>query len=61
MLSNSDFEVGSTTGWTGLGGVVAAGASSAAGNYVSQTTGSSQAVTIDYIPVSPTRDVFQLE
>ena len=61
LLVNGDFEMGSADGWTGIGTVIAAGASSRAGNFVSQLTGSSQVESVDFIPVDPVRDILQLE
>lgn len=58
LLYNGDFESGNTNGWTAITSVVAGGR---AGNYTSQTTGSSQVLSDDYIPVDPVRDVLQLE
>ncbi len=60
LLTNGDFETGTTTGWTGITSVVTGGY---AGNYTSQTTNNSnnQTLSDDYIPVDPTKDVFQLE
>jgi hypothetical protein len=57
LLVNGDFEMGDKYGWDN--GVVVAGGYS--GNYALQFTGSVQVLSDDYIPVDPTRDVFQLE
>ncbi len=58
LLVNGDFEQGSTYGWSALDSVVTGGYS---GNYAAQRTGSSTVLSDDYIPVDPTKDVFQLE
>jgi hypothetical protein len=60
LLYNGDFESNSTAGWsfTGTTTVTTGGY---AGNYTSQSTGASDAVSTDYIPVNPVTDVLQLE
>ena len=61
LLVNGDFEMGDVYGWNGWGnpGTVVTGGYS--GNYALRVTGSNSILTDDYIPVDPTKDIFQLE
>jgi hypothetical protein len=61
LVNNSDFEMGDMTGWAGAAGVANVGSASSAGSHVLVATGSRQIESTEYIPVSPARDVFQLE
>jgi len=58
MLVNGDFEQG-TYGWSGFDTTV--NTSTVSGTLAAQRTGASTVLSNDYIPVDPTRDVFQLE
>ena len=53
--------MGNLSGWTGLDSVVNAGANSAAGTFVAQRTGGSVVLNTDFIPVNPSKDIFQLD
>ena len=57
LLVNGDFEMGDKYGWN-TGSVVAGGYS---GNSTLQITGNGSLENNDYIPVDPTKDIFQLE
>ncbi len=58
MVFNGDFEMGGTYGWSGISSVTTGGFS---GNYTAEIAGSVTILSDDYIPVDPTRDIFQLE
>ncbi|MEI6287993.1 MAG: hypothetical protein WCP18_00195 [bacterium] len=60
LLVNGDFEMNNMSGWSG-NGVVTSTAGSYSGKYAMQITGSQQILSDDYIPVDPTRDIFQLD
>ena len=57
LLVNGDFEMGDKYGWN-TGSVVSGGY---AGNYTLQITGAANLTNDDYIPVDPTKDIFQLD
>ena len=59
MAVNGDFEMNSSSGWNVAGSSVVSGGYS--GNYALQVTGSQMLLNDDYIPVDPTKDIFQLE
>ena len=57
LVANGDFELNTSSGWS-TGTVVTGGYS---GNYALQITGSNTLTSDDYIPVDPTKDIFQLD
>ena len=57
LVANGDFELGGAYGWSS-GTVVSGGYS---GQYALQVAGNTQLTGDDFIPVDPTKDIFQLE